>query len=31
VAIIAGRNQGILCARPRPSLTSDEIGYDRIG
>ncbi|MBA4064401.1 MAG: hypothetical protein C0501_11950 [Isosphaera sp.] len=31
VAIIAGRNQETLCERPRPSLTSVEIGYDRIG
>jgi LacI family transcriptional regulator len=31
VAIVAGKNQEILCERPRPSLTSVEIGYDRIG
>jgi LacI family transcriptional regulator len=31
VAIIAGKNQEILCDRPHPSLTSVEIGYDRIG
>lgn len=31
VAIIAGKNQETLCERPRPSLTSVEIGYDRIG
>ena len=31
VAIIAGKNQETLCERPRPSLTSIEIGYDRIG
>ncbi|MFO0866114.1 MAG: substrate-binding domain-containing protein [Gemmataceae bacterium] len=31
VAIIAGKNQEALCEQPRPSLTSLEIGYDRIG
>ncbi|VTS07724.1 substrate-binding domain-containing protein [Tuwongella immobilis] len=31
ISIIAGKNQEILCERPRPSLTSVEIGYDRIG
>jgi len=31
VAIIAGRNEETLCAQPRPSLTSIEIGYERIG
>jgi LacI family transcriptional regulator len=31
VAIIAGKNQEVLCERPRPSLTSVEVGYDRIG
>lgn len=31
VAIVAGKNQEILCEQPRPSLTSIEIGYDRIG
>jgi LacI family transcriptional regulator len=31
VAIVAGKNQETLCERPRPSLTSVEIGYDRIG
>lgn len=31
VAIVAGKNQEILCESPRPSLTSVEIGYDRIG
>ncbi len=31
VAIIAGKNQEALCERPSPSLTSVEIGYDRIG
>ncbi|MGL4421396.1 MAG: AraC family transcriptional regulator [Gemmataceae bacterium] len=31
VAIIAGKNQEILCEQPRPSLTSVEIGYERIG
>lgn len=31
VAIVAGKNQEALCEQPRPSLTSIEIGYDRIG
>ena len=31
VAIVAGKNENTLCERPRPSLTSIEIGYDRIG
>jgi len=31
VAIVAGKNEVTLCERPRPSLTSIEIGYDRIG
>jgi LacI family transcriptional regulator len=31
VAIIAGKNQETLCEQPRPSLTSIEIGYSRIG
>ena len=31
VAIVAGKNQETLCERPRPTLTSIEIGYDRIG
>ena len=31
VAIIAGRNEESLCEYPRPSLTSVELGYDRIG
>ncbi len=31
VAIVAGKNQEALCEHPRPSLTSVEIGYDRIG
>lgn len=31
VAIVAGKNQEALCEQPRPSLTSVEIGYDRIG
>ncbi|HEY1191694.1 MAG TPA: substrate-binding domain-containing protein [Gemmata sp.] len=31
VAIVAGKNEEVLCERPRPSLTSIEIGYDRIG
>lgn len=31
VAMIAGKNEETLCEHPRPSLTSIEIGYDRIG
>ena len=31
VAIIAGKNEESLCEHPRPSLTSVELGYDRIG
>lgn len=31
VAVIAGKNQETLCEQPRPSLTSVEIGYARIG
>lgn len=31
VAIVAGKNQETLCEQPRPSLTSVEIGYERIG
>jgi len=31
VAIIAGQNDETLCERPRPSLTSVEFGFDRIG
>jgi LacI family transcriptional regulator len=31
VAVIAGKNQETLCEKPRPTLTSIEIGYDRIG
>jgi LacI family transcriptional regulator len=31
VAIIAGLNEEILCIHPRPSLSSVEIGYERIG
>jgi LacI family transcriptional regulator len=31
VAIIAGQNQETLCEHPRPSLTSMESGYERIG
>lgn len=30
-AVIAGKNQELLCEHPRPSLTSIEIGYERIG
>lgn len=31
VAVIAGKNEETLCEHPRPSLTSLEVGYDRIG
>jgi len=31
VSIIAGQNQETLCEHPRPSLTSIELGYERIG
>ena len=31
VALVAGKNQETLCEHPRPSLTSIEIGYERIG
>jgi LacI family transcriptional regulator len=31
VAIIAGQNQETMCEYPRPSLTSVEVGYERIG
>lgn len=31
VAIICGQNQETLCEHPRPSLTSIELGYERIG
>lgn len=31
VAILAGMNEETLCIHPRPSLTSMEIGYERIG
>lgn len=31
VAIVAGKNEEALCEHPRPSLTSIEIGYERIG
>lgn len=31
VAIIAGKNEESLCEHPQPSLTSVEIGYERIG
>jgi LacI family transcriptional regulator len=31
VAIIAGTNEEVLCDHPRPSLTSVESGYERIG
>lgn len=31
VAIVAGKNEETLCEQPQPSLTSMEIGYERIG
>jgi LacI family transcriptional regulator len=31
LAIIAGKNEVTLCEQPKPSLTSIEIGYNRIG
>ncbi|MEK6233767.1 MAG: substrate-binding domain-containing protein, partial [Planctomycetales bacterium] len=31
VAIIAGMNEETLCEHPRPSLTSVEMGYERVG
>jgi LacI family transcriptional regulator len=31
VAIIAGQNQETLCEYPRPSLTSMELGFERVG
>ncbi len=31
VAVIAGRNEETLCEHPRPSLTSVEMGYERVG
>lgn len=31
VALVAGKNEATLCEHPRPSLTSVEIGYDRVG
>ncbi len=31
VAIVAGMNEETLCTHPRPSLSSVEIGYERIG
>ena len=31
VALVAGKNEATLCEQPTPSLTSVEIGYDRIG
>ena len=31
VALVAGKNEETLCEQPRPSLTSIEIGYERIG
>jgi LacI family transcriptional regulator len=31
VALVAGHNEEIICERPAPSITSVEVGYDRIG
>lgn len=31
VAIIAGMNEEVLCENPRPSLSSTELGFERIG
>ncbi|MEW4564387.1 substrate-binding domain-containing protein [Bremerella sp. JC770] len=31
VAIVAGRNEETLCEQPRPSITSVEMGYERVG
>jgi len=31
VAIVAGRNEEAFCEHPRPTLTSVEVGYQRIG
>lgn len=31
LAIVAGKNEVALCEKPHPSLTSVEIGYERIG
>lgn len=31
VAIVSGANEEIVCARPRPSLTSLDRGYERVG
>lgn len=31
VAVIAGRNEETICEHPRPSLTSVEMGYERVG
>lgn len=31
VALVAGKNEATLCEHPHPSLTSVEIGYERIG
>lgn len=31
VAVVAGRNEETLCEHPRPSLTSVEMGYERVG
>jgi LacI family transcriptional regulator len=31
VAIIAGMNEEVFCANPRPSLSSVELGFERIG
>lgn len=31
VAIVGGRNEEKLCEKPRPSLTSVEVGFERVG
>lgn len=31
VAIIAGRNEEVLCESPRPALSSVEVGFERLG
>ena len=31
VAVVAGRNEETLCEHPRPSMTSVEMGYERVG
>lgn len=31
IAVVAGQNEEILCEHPRPSLTSMELGFERVG